>query len=183
MVEGTEKIKKVVSQKTLDAKKIRLSSKGKKVQCEYCKVKVFDIIRHLEKCHLNPKNSPKIEVDWEYWEEFNIVKDHLIKNPTTDLMKKYNKIIAPQGNPQEKFIDEMLSYTKSLPKTHKDNAVHQKLDEIITSSIEVRLLNKDEYIEKLKEKVIMGKKVFLFDPFKPTAVEEIEQNENKLWIV
>jgi hypothetical protein len=181
MVEGTEKIKKVVSQKTLDAKRIRLGSKGKRVQCEHCKSRVFDIIRHLERCHLNLKNSPKIEIDWEYWEEFDIIKDHLIKNPTTDKMKEYNQILAPQGNPHERFLDEMLSYAKSLPNTHKDKAINQKLDEIFTSRIEVRLLNKEEYIEKLKEKVSGGFRVFLFDPIKPTTVEEIERRKDELW--
>jgi hypothetical protein len=181
MVEKTEKITKIVSQKTLDSKKIRLSPRGEKIKCEHCKSKVVDMIRHLEKCHLNPKNSPKIEVDWDYWEEFNIVKDHLIKNPTTNKMREFNKILAPKGNPQEKFIDEMLSYTKTLPKTHKDKAIHQKLDEIFTSSVEVRLLNKEEYIQRLKEKVLIGQRIFLFDPLKPTTVEEIEQNIDNLW--
>jgi hypothetical protein len=96
-------------------------------------------------------------------------------------MKEYNKIIAPKGNPHEKFIDEMLDYIKKLPKTHKDKAIYQKLDEIFTSGIEVRLLNKEEYIQKLKEKVIMGQRIFLFDPSKPTTIEEIEQNKDDLW--
>jgi hypothetical protein len=170
-----------VSQTTLDSKKIQLSSIGKKVKCEYCKNKVVDTIKHLEKCHLNPKNSPKIEVNWEDWEEFYIVKDHLIKNPTTNKMREYNKIIAPRGNPHEKFIDEMLSYAHSLPKTHKDKAIHQKLDEIFTSGVEVRLLTKDEYIEKLKEKVMMGQRIFLFDPSKHTTIEEIELRKDELW--
>jgi tetrahydrodipicolinate N-succinyltransferase len=139
------------------------------------------MIRHLNNCHLNSKNSPKIEVDWEYWDEFNIVKDHLIKNPTTSKMKEFNKIIAPKGNPHEKFIEEMLSYTKSLPKTHKDRAIYQKLDEIFTSGIEVRQLNKEEYVQRLKEKVLMGQRIFLFDPLNPTTVEEIEQNKTQLW--
>jgi len=181
MVEKADKIRKVASQKTLDSKKIRLSPKGEKAKCEHCKSKVVDIIRHLDKCHLNPRNSAKIEVDWEYWEEFNIVKDHLIKNPTTNKMRQYNKIIAPKGNPHEEFLDEMLTYTKSLPKTHKDKAIHQKLDEIFTSGIEVRLLNKEEYIQRLKEKVLVGQRIFLFDPLKPTTVEEIEQNQDILW--
>lgn len=181
MGEKAERVRKVVSQKTLDAKSIRLSSKGKKVQCEHCKSKVVDIIRHLEKCHLNPQNSPKIEINWDYWEEFAAVKNHLIENPTTDKMKEYNKIIAPHGNPHEKFIDEMLSYAKSLPHTHKDKVIYQKLDEIFTAGIEVRLLNRDEYIEKLKEKVRKGYRVFLFDPIKPTTVEEIELNKDKIW--
>ena len=156
-------IKKIVSQKTLVGKKITIAQKGVKTECEYCKSKVLDLARHLQKCHLNPDNSPKIEVDCEYWEEFNIVKDHLIRNPTTNKMREYNKIIAPKGNPHEKFIDEMLSYTRSLPKTHKDKAIYNKLDEIFTSGVDVRLLNKDEYIQKLKEKVLMGQRIFLFD--------------------
>jgi hypothetical protein len=181
MVEKADKIKKITSQKTLDSKKIQVSPKGEKIKCDHCKSKVVDMIRHLEKCHLNPKNSPKIEIDWDYWNEFNIVKDHLIKNPTTNKMREYNKIIAPHGNIHEKFLDEMLSYTKSLPKTQRDKAIHQKLDEIFTSGVEVRLLNKEEYIQKLKEKVMMGQRIFLFDPLKPITIEEMEQKKDKLW--
>ena len=96
-------------------------------------------------------------------------------------MREYNKIIAPKGNPHEKFIDEMLSYKKSLPNTHKDKAIHQKLDEIFTSSIEVRLLNKEEYIERLKEKVRKGYRILLFDSLKPTTIEEIERHKDELW--
>ena len=53
-------------------------------------------------------------------------------------------------------MDKMLSYTKRLPKVHKDKAINQKLDEIFTAGIEVRLLNKEEYTERLKEKVLRG---------------------------
>ena len=77
----------------------------------------------------------------------------------------------------------MLSYTKSLPKTHKDKAIYRKLDEIFTAGIEARLLTKDEYIERLKEKVKKGYRVCLFDPIKPTTAEEIEQNKDNLWEV
>jgi hypothetical protein len=96
-------------------------------------------------------------------------------------MKEYNKIIAPKGNLHEKFLDEMLRYSKNLPKGHKDKAINQKLDEIFTSGIEVRLSTKEEYIERLKEKVSKGYRVFLFDPIKPTTVEEIEQRKDELW--
>jgi len=75
----------------------------------------------------------------------------------------------------------MVSYANNLPKKHKDKAIYRKLNEIFTSVIEVRLLNKDEYIQKLKEKVLMGQRIFLFDPIKPTNVEEIEQNKDELW--
>jgi hypothetical protein len=75
----------------------------------------------------------------------------------------------------------MLSYTRSLPKTHRDKAIYNKLDEIFTSSIEVRLLTKEEYIQKLKEKVMMGQRIFLFDPLKPTTVKEIEQKKDEIW--
>ena len=95
MVEKAEKIKKTVSQKTLVGKKITIALKGEKICCEYCKSKVVDLIRHLKKCHLNPQNSPKIEVDWEYWEKYNIVRDHLIKNPVTSKMREYNEILVP----------------------------------------------------------------------------------------
>ena len=96
-------------------------------------------------------------------------------------MKEYNKILAPKGAPQEQFIEEMLSYTKSLPKTHKDKAIYQKLNEIFTAGIEVRLLTKDEYIERLKEKVRKGYRIFLFDPLKPATINEIEQKKDELW--
>lgn len=183
MVEKAEriKIKKIASQTTLDLKKIRLSPKGKKVQCEHCKVRVSDVIRHLKKCHLNHANSPKIGVDWDYLEEFDAIKDHLIENPTTDKMKEYDRLLAPKGNPHEKFLDEMLNYAKSLPKTHKDKAINQKLDEIFTTGVEVRLLNEKEYIEKLKEKARKGYRMFLFDRLKPVTVDEIEQNKDELW--
>jgi hypothetical protein len=49
MVEKTERIKAVTSQKTLDSKKIRLSPKGEKIKCEHSKSKVVDIITHLRK--------------------------------------------------------------------------------------------------------------------------------------
>ena len=139
------------------------------------------MIRHLKNFHLRPENSPKIEVDWEYWEEFDVVKDHLIKNPITNKMREFNRVLAPKGNPQERFIDEMLSYAISLPKTHKDKAINQKLDEIFTTGIEVRLLNQEEYIQKLKEKVLMGQRIFLFDSLKPTTVKEIETNKRVVW--
>lgn len=104
-----------------------------------------------------------------------------ITTPITNKMREFNRVLAPKGNPHEKFLGEMLDYTKSLPKTHKDKAINQKLDEIFTSGIEMRLLNKEEYIAKLKEKVLMGQRIFLFDPLKPTTVEEIEQNKQELW--
>jgi len=75
----------------------------------------------------------------------------------------------------------MLNYAKSLPKTHKDKAINQKLDEIFTLGVEVRLFNKEEYIDRLKEKVLMGQRIFLFDPLRPTTEEEIEQNKDELW--
>jgi hypothetical protein len=54
-------------------------------------------------------------------------------------MKEYNKILAPQGNPHEKFI-------------HRTT-------------------------QRKSEK---GHRIFLFDPIKPTTVEEIEQNKEKI---
>jgi len=48
MVEKAEKIKKTVSQNTLlDGTKIKITPKGKKVQCEFCKSHVIDLIKHL----------------------------------------------------------------------------------------------------------------------------------------
>jgi hypothetical protein len=75
----------------------------------------------------------------------------------------------------------MVKYAKELPNAHKDAMISQKLDEIFTSGVEVRLLNKNEYIQKLKEKVLMGQRIFIFDPLKPTTLEEIEQNIDELW--
>lgn len=89
-------------------------------------------------------------------------------------MKKFNQILAPKGNPHKKFLDDVLDYTKTLPKAHKDKAITRKLDEIFTSGIELRLLNKGEYIAKLKEKVRKGYHLCLFDPLKPTTIEEIK---------
>jgi len=74
----------------------------------------------------------------------------------------------------------MLSYAKSIPKVHKDKAIHQNLEEIFTAGIDVRLLNKDEYIEIIKEKVRKGYRISLFDPIKPTTIEEIEKNRAKI---
>ena len=181
MVEKVDRIKKVVSQKTLGGKKIRLSPKGEKTQCEHCRSKVLDITNHLKKCHRNPDNSPNITIKWDHLERFKTFENHLIKNPTTDKMKSYNEILVPHGNPFEPFLDDMLKYVKELPKAHKDAMINKKLDEIFTSGVEVRLLNKEEYIQKLKEKVMMGQRIFLFDPFKPTTVEEIKQNKDELW--
>jgi len=45
----------------------------------------------------------------------------------------------------------------------------------------VRLLNKEEYIHRLKERVLLGQRIFLFDPLKPATIEEIEQNIDDLW--
>jgi len=59
--------------------------------------------------------------------------------------------------------------------------IRQKLDRIITEGIEVRLLTREEYFQRLKAKIKSGYKIFLFDPLKATTVEEIEQNEDTLW--
>jgi hypothetical protein len=183
MVEKAERIKKIVSQKTLVRKEIKLAPKGEKTQCEFCKNRILDITRHLKKCHRNPDNSPKITINWEHIERYKTFANHLIKNPTTDKMKEYNKILVSHGNPFEPFLDNMIKYVKGLPKAHKDAMIIKKLDEIFSSVIEVRLLNKSEYIQKLKEKVLMGQRIFLFDPLKPTTVEEIEKNKDVLWDV
>lgn len=55
------------------------------------------------------------------------------------------------------------------------------LDQVITEGVEVRLLNKEEYISRLKEKVRKGYRMFLFDPLKPTTIEEIEANKDAIW--
>jgi len=96
-------------------------------------------------------------------------------------MKEYNNILAPRGDPHKKFLNEMLSYAKILLKAHKDKAINQKLNEIFTSGIELRLLTKEEYIDRLKEKVRKGYYLCLFDPLKPTTIEEIEANKDILW--
>ena len=58
-MEKKAQVGKKVHQKTLDRKKINLTAKKGKVQCEYCKSKVYDMIQHLQKCHRNPRNTPK----------------------------------------------------------------------------------------------------------------------------
>lgn len=181
MVKTIKKAEKIVSQKTLDSKNIRISVKGEKIKCEFCKNNVVDMIRHLQKCHCNPKNSPEIKIDWDYLEEYNETKEFLLKNPCTDKMREFNNILAPKGNPFEEFLEETLKYAIELPKAYKDKMINQKLDEIFTQGIEPRLLNKEEYIAKLKEKVRKGYRLFLFDPLKPTTVEEIEENKDILW--
>ena len=75
----------------------------------------------------------------------------------------------------------MLNYAKQLPKLHKDKMLHQKMDEMFTKGIDVRLLNKEEYISRLKAKVSSGQMIFLFDPIKPTTIEEIKAHQDELW--
>lgn len=75
----------------------------------------------------------------------------------------------------------MLDYAINLPKTHRDKAINQKLDEIFRAGIELRLLNREEFFDRLKDKVRKGYLLFLFDPLKPTTIEEIELNEDILW--
>ena len=170
-----------MNQKTLDQKKINLTTKEGKIQCEYCKSRVLDIIRHLERCRRNPKNTPKIELNWDHVDEFNEFKEFLIEKPCTDKEREFNLVLAPHGNPFEPVIDDLLRYTKGLPKAHKDAMLHQKLDEIFTKGIDVRLLNKEEYIDRLKQKVRAGYHIFLFDPIKLTTEEEIEAHKDELW--
>ncbi|MBY8988289.1 MAG: hypothetical protein KGD61_07535 [Candidatus Lokiarchaeota archaeon] len=181
MGEKAQVVKKVVSQETFGSMKFRVSNEGKKVQCKFCKSRVIDIIHHLKKCYRNPQNAPKIELDWDYIDEFEPIKEFLIQYPCTDKEREFNDILAPQGNPFEPLIEDLLKYAKELPKAHKDATLNQKLDKIITKGIEVRLLNKEEYISRLKAKVRRGYRMFLFDPFKPTTEEEIEANKDELW--
>jgi len=76
----------------------------------------------------------------------------------------------------------MLDYAISLPKAHKDAMINAKLDEAFTSGVEVRLLNKEEYFDRLKNKVRKGQSLFLLDSFKPITVDEIEANQDALWV-
>ena len=181
VLEKAQKIRKVVSQKTLDSKRFIVSNKGEKVKCEFCKGKVVDVIRHLRRCHLNPRNAPKIEIDWDYIEQYREVENCLIKDPSTEKMKEFNNTLAPKGNPFREFEALMLNYAINLPKAHKDKVINQKLDEILTSGIQLRLLNREEFFDRLKDKVRKDYRLFLFDPLKPTTIEEIEQNEDILW--
>ena len=169
------------SLRSLNNRKIRVSVKGEKLKCDFCNRKVFDLTRHLLKCYRNPDISPKIELNWDHIDEFNEFKEFLIENPCTDKEREFNSIIAPNGNPFEPLIDDLLNYAKELPKVHKDAMLHQKLDQIITKGIEVRLLNKEEYISRLKAKVRRGYRAFLFDPLKATTEEEIEAHKDELW--
>ena len=52
---------------------------------------------------------------------------------------------------------------------------------MFTKGIDVRLLNKEEYISRLKTKVNSGQRIFLFDSLKPTTIEEIEEHQDELW--
>ena len=83
MVEKTERIKKIVSQKTLVGKKIKIAFKDEKTQCEHCKSKVLDITKHLKKCLRNPRNSPKISINWEHLERYKPFESHLINEKIT----------------------------------------------------------------------------------------------------
>ena len=175
-----EKAQVRISQNTLTNKKIRVGKKGEKIQCVHCKTRVLDIFRHLEKCYCNPQNAPNITIDWDYVEDFEPIKEFVIKNPCTDKEREFNNILAPFGNPFGPLIEDLLKYTKELPRAHKDAMLNRKLDEIFTKGVEVRLLDKEEYISRLKEKVRKGYRPFLFDPFKPTAEEEIEAHKDEL---
>ena len=59
--------------------------------------------------------------------------------------------------------------------------IYQKMDEMFTKGIDVRLLNREEYISRLKAKVNSGQRIFLFDPIKATTEEEIETHQDELW--
>ena len=137
--------------------------------------------RHLLKCYRKPDNSPKIELEWDHVEEYNEFKEFLIENPLTDKEREFNLALIPNGNPFEQPIEDLLNYAKQLPKLHKDKMINQKMDEIFTKGIDVRLLNKEEYISRLKAKVNSGQRIFLFDSLKPTIIEEIEAHQNELW--
>lgn len=114
-------------------------------------------------------------------EEYEPIKEFLIVNPCTDKVKEFNHILAPQGNPYNATINRLLNYAKELPQAHKDAMINRKMDEIFTKGIDVKLLNKDEYIERLKTKVRKGHRLFLFDPLRATTEEEIEKNKDLLW--
>ena len=179
--QAVKKSKKITLQKTLNSKKIRVSVKGEKIKCDFCNSKVLDLARHLLKCYRNPENSPDIELEWEHVEDYNNFKEFLIENPCTNKEREFNSTIVPNGNPFEQPIEDLLNYTKELPKAHKDAMLHQKMDEMFTKGIEVRLLNKEEYISRLKAKVRRGYRMFLFDPIKITTKEEIEAHKDELW--
>ena len=110
-----------------------------------------------------------------------IVPYILIENPRTDKEREFNSALIPNGNPFEQSINDLLSYAKELPNAHKDKMLHKKMDEMFTNGIEVRLLNKAEYIERLKEKVRKGQRLFLLDWQKPITIEEIEAHQDELW--
>ncbi len=181
MGEKTERLKKIVNQNTLTSKKIRVGAKGEKIKCNFCNSKVLDLARHLLKCYRNPDNSPKIELEWDHVDDYNEFKEFLIENPCTDKEREFNLALIPNGNPFEQPITDLLNYAKELPKVHKDAMLNKKLDQVFTNGIDVRLLNKEEYISRLKSKVRRGQRIFLFDPIKPTTIEEIEANQDELW--
>ncbi len=137
--------------------------------------------RHLLKCYRNPDNSPNIQLNWEHVDEYNTFKEFLIENPLTEKEREFNSTLIPNGNSFEQPINDLLNYAKELPKAHKDAMLHQKMDEMFTKGIEVRLLNKEEYISRLKTKVNSGQRLFLFDSIKPTTTEEIEMHQDELW--
>ncbi len=105
----------------------------------------------------------------------------MIEIPCTDKERKFNSALIPNGNPFEQPINNLLNYVKELPKLHKNEIIYQKMDEMFTKGIDVRLLNKEEYIERLKDKVRKGYRMFLFDPIKTTTEAEIEAHKDELW--
>ena len=124
--QAEKKAKKVVSQKTLNSKKIRVSVKGGKLKCDFCNSKVLDLARHLLKCYRNLESTPKIELEWDHVNEYNEFKEFLMEKPCTDKVREFNSALIPYGNPFEQPINDLLNYANELPKLHKDKMLHQK---------------------------------------------------------
>ncbi len=127
-----------------------------KSKCQFCKIKIFDLKKHESSCHLNPTTIPRTDYDWEYFEQFDMIRDFLIKNPTTKKMKKFNSILAPKGDPFKHIIDAMRPYMKKLPKNHLERQMYAKLDADISRGIEQRLLTEEEFIQRIEEQIEKG---------------------------
>lgn len=105
---------------------------------------------------MKPANIPRTDYDWNYFEEYKLFQEFLIKNPATKKMKDFNHILAPKGNPFNHITDAMLPYMKNLPKNHLEKQMYAKFHEDISRGIELRLLTDDEFIQRLEDKVKKG---------------------------
>lgn len=174
--------------KTIKLKQTDLSGKfkpTKKTKCQFCKGKFLGMDLHLKKCHKNPGNFPIFPLDWDYIEKYQLIKEFLIKNPQTTMEREFNKVLAPQGDPFESFINDMLNLCEETPNTHRDRKVYQTLNKNLMQGIkfdETEEEQTERLTNTLKEKIEKGITMHLFDYRKPTTIKDLEENKDKLQV-